>query len=404
VNHPIHHGGNHESLRRRLGLGDAPLLDFSTCLNPLGPPPDAIEAACRAIGEAGRYPEPGSPRLVERLAEHHDVPVDRVIVSAGTTELLGIIGQSLREVLAYHAQALGDAALPLSHLVDPTYGEYRRVSKQNELRAKVWGEHVLGWEQDVLPREANGIFWTGHPDNPTGRAWHRATLEKFVSETLGLLTVVNESLLPFFPDEADRTMIPAAKDRENLLVLRSMSSFYAIPGLRIGYAIAPPDMVTRLRQYQDPWTVPAHAEAAALATLDSPEYREESIKLIAEESSRLVDRLWDIPGLRPAWPDRIRPATAPPLPNFVLVSLTQTDWDSIRLQEALARRGIYVRECSDFPGLEVGALLTGPDQLVATRGQIRVAVRKPDENDRLLSEMADLLASNPPDRPTGPRG
>ncbi len=123
-----------------------------------------------------------------------------------------------------------------------------------------------------------------------------------------------------------------------------------MPGLRVGYAIAPPDMVTRLRQYQDPWTVTAPAEAAALAALDDAEYRERSVDLIAEESRRLVDRLWEIPGLRPAWPDRVRPDSAPPLPNFVLVSLTQTDWDSIRLQEALATRGIFVRECSDFPG------------------------------------------------------
>ena len=396
MNHPIHHGGDPASIRRRFHLGDAPLLDFSASLNPLGPPPAAIEAARRAVGEAGRYPEPGAPKLTGRLAEFHEVPVDRVIVGAGSTELVGLIGQSLREVLAFHAQALGDPSRPLSHLVDPTYGEYRRISKHNELRAKVWGEHVLGWEQDVLPVGANGIFWTGHPDNPTGRAWDRSTLSKFVDETLGLLTVVDEAYLPFLPDEADRTMVGSAVTRENLLVLRSLSSVYALPGLRVGYAIAPPDMVTRLRQYQDPWTLSEAAEAASLAALDDVEYREKTVELLARESRRLVDRLWEIPGLRPAWPDRARPDSAPPLPNFALVSLTQTDWDSVRLHEALARRGLLVRECSDFPGLEVGALLTGPDQLVATRGHLRIAVRNPEENDRLLVELAGLLRSDPP--------
>ena len=396
MKHPIHHGGDPTGIRRRLGLGDAPLLDFSASLNPLGPPPGAIEAARRAIDQAGNYPEPGHPRLASRIAEHHGVPVDRVIVGSGSTELIGLIGQSLREVLAFHAQSLGDPSRPLSHFVDPTYGEYRRVSARNELRAKVWGEHVLGWEQDVLPREANGIFWTGHPNNPTGRAWDRSTLSAFVDETLGLLTIVDEGYLPFLPDEADRTLVGSAASRDNLLVLRSFSSFYAIPGLRVGYAIAPPDMVTRLRQYQDSWTVTAPAEAAALAALDDREYVGRTVELVARESARLVDRLWEISGLRPAWPDRRRPESAPCPPNFVLVSLTQTDWDSIRLHEALARRGLLVRECSDFPGLEVGALLTGPDQLVATRGHIRVAVRTAEENDRLLSELAALLRSDPP--------
>jgi len=396
VNHPISHGGDPAGVRRRLGLGDAPLLDFSTSLNFLGPPPGAIEAARRALDRVDRYPEPGCPRLVERLAEVHGVPAGRIIVGAGTTELIGLIGQSLREVLAYHAQALGDPSRPLAHLVDPTYGEYRRASALNELRAQVWGEHILGWTQDALPRGAAGVFWTGHPDNPTGRAWDRAVLEHFADETLGLLTIVDEAYLPFLADEADRSLVASAATRENVLVLRSFAQFYALPGLRVGYAVAPPDMVTRLRQYQDPWTVTAPAEAAALAAIDDAGYRERSIDRVGRESARLADRLWDIPGLRPARPDRARPHDAPPPAPFVLVSLTRTDWDSAQLRDALARRGFLVRECSDFPGLEVGALITGPDRLVATRGHIRVGVRTPEDDDRLLAALAEVLRSDPP--------
>ncbi len=395
MNIPIQHGGNTSAIRRRLGLGDAPLLDFSVSLNPLGPPDSALEAARSAISQVVSYPEPGSPRLVERLAEFHQVPADRVIVGAGTTELISLVGQSLREVLDFHAQALGDPTKPLAHLADPTYAEYRQVSKHNELRAKVWGEHVLGWEQNVFPVGANGIFWTGHPNNPTGLSWNRSTLLDHVRKTLGLLTIVDEGFLPFFADEAERTLVNSASGLDNLLVLRSFSKFYAMPGLRVGYAIAPPDMVERLRQFQDPWTVSAPAEAAALAALDELEYSQRSKEFIARESVRVMERLWEIDGLRPVWPDRVRPDRASPLPNFLLVSLTQTDWDSGGLQEALAQRGYLVRECSDFAGLEVGALLTGPDQLVATRGQIRIGLKTPEENDRLLDAIEDLLEAGP---------
>jgi threonine-phosphate decarboxylase len=395
VKNPTIHGGDPAGMRRRLGLGPAPLLDFSVSLNPLGPPPKALEAARAAVSEVGSYPEPGSPRLVERLAEFHGVPTDRVVVGAGGTGLMGLIAQSLREVLAFHAEALGDPSRPLAHLVDPTFSEYRRASSLNELRAQVWGEHILGWTQDALPKTAAGIFWTGNPNNPTGRAWDRAPLEAFVDDTLGLLTIVDEAFLPFLPDEAERTLIASVPGRDNLLVIRSFSSFYAMPGFRLGYAIAPPDMVTRLRQYQDPWTVAPPAEAAALACLDDDEYRSRTVELVATESARLIDGLWEIPGLRPAWPDRVRTSGAPGCPNFVLISLTQTDWDSNRLHEALARRGILVRECSDFPGLEVGALITGPDQLVATRGHIRVAVRTAPENDQLLAVLEELMKTAP---------
>jgi threonine-phosphate decarboxylase len=391
----IQHGGNTNAVRARLGLGDRPLLDFSGNINPLGPPPAALAAARAAIGGSGQYPETGCPRLVERLAEFHDVPADRVIVGAGTTELISLIAQSLREVLALHAKELGDPRMPLSHLVEPTYAEYRRASTLNDLRTEVWSKHVLGWSQEFLPRSAAGIFWTGHPNNPTGRAWDRDRLLGLVDDTEALLTVVDEAYLPFLPDEAERTLIGAVPSRSNLLVLRSLTKVYAIPGLRVGYAVASADMVTRLRQFQDPWTVAASAEAAAMAVLDETEYLERTIEYIAAESARVLDYLWDQRGVRPVWPSRDRPEGASPLPNFLLVSLTDTPWSATQVHDALARRGIVVRDCSNYSGLEDGTLLTGPDQLVATRGHLRFGLRSPAENDRLLSVLADVLGSKP---------
>ena len=394
---PTFPGSDPTSVRRRLRLpADAPLVDFAGRANPLGPAPGVVEAAARALAGPIERPEAGSPRLVARLAEVHGVEPRRIIVGAGVAELISLIGQSLRDVLAFHAQALKDLTMPLAHLVDPSSSAYRRASSRNELRAKVWGEHVLGWEQDVFPHAAAGIFWTGHPNNPTGRAWDRATLEEHAAASLGLLTVVDESCLPFFADEAARTMIPVAARRDNVLVLRSLNHFDALPGLRVGYAIAPPDLVTRLRQFQDVGTVPPPAEAAALAALDAVDHRRRTVELIAREAPRLVDRLWDVPQLQPAWPARDRPTDAPPAPPQLLVSLVGTDWTSVQVHEALARRGLLVRECSDFPGLEVGAILTGPNQLVVTGGHLRVAVRTPAENDRLVAALAEVLGSDPP--------
>jgi len=355
-----------------------------------------IAAVHAALERVSAYPEPGTPRLANRLAEYHGVPLDRVIVTAGATELISLIAQSLREVLALHAYERGDPAMPIAHLVEPTYGEYRRASQLNELKLESWGEHVLAWEQEIFPDPAAGIFWTAHPNNPTGHLWDRERLLAKVDGSLGMLTVVDEAFLPFLADESSRSLIASVRDRENLLVFRSLTKIFAIPGLRVGYAIASPDMVIRLKQYQDPWTVTAQAEAAALAALDEVEYLERSVNLIAAESARVAARLWEIPGLRPAWPDRHQGSETPPLPNFLLVSVTETPWNSKQLHEALARRGFLVRECSDFRGLEVGALLTGHNQLVATQGHLRIAVRLPHENDALLAAVAEVLGSEPP--------
>lgn len=388
---PIQHGGNQSAIRARLQLGNRPLLDFSAPLNALGPPPAAIEAARAAVATIDRYPEPGAPRLIEALCGRHGLGPEHLLVGAGTTELIALIGHVLRDSLGRRARELGDPEFPLAHLSEPTYGEYRRTSAQNGLRTKVWGDHILGWVQDDLPEGAEGIFWTGHPSNPTGRAWDRETLLGLADRNPGLLVIVDEAYLPFFPDERERTVVPDVVGRENLLVLRSMTKIYGFPGLRVGYVAGEPSLIERLRRGQPPWSVTTAAEHAAIAALEDDEYLERTIDYIAAESLRLTDRLWDVPGLRPTWPRRERPDWAPPLPNFVLASLIDTPWTSPRLQDLLAHRGLFVRECSNYRGLEPGGRVTGPGLDFPTNGHLRFCVRTPRENDRLIATLAEIM-------------
>jgi threonine-phosphate decarboxylase len=139
------------------------------------------------------------------------------------------------------------------------------------------------------------------------------------------------------------------------------------------------------------------AEHAALASLDDLEYLHRTIDLIASESARLTDGLWDIPGIRPGWPDRHRPATAPPMANFVLATLVDTPWTSVLLQEALARRGLLVRECSNYHPLQAGGVVSLPDGTAfESSGHVRFCVRTPGENDLLLATLADVMSCDPP--------
>jgi threonine-phosphate decarboxylase len=390
---PIQHGGNQANIRARLKLGNRPLLDFSAPLNALGPPPVAVAAVRAATETIDRYPEPNSPRLVERLADFHGVPTDQIIVGAGTTELINLIGQMVRETAGRRRRSFGVPKPPTAHLVEPSYGEYRRTSAQNGMRTKIWDEHVLGWAQETFPEGKRGVFWTGHPNNPSGRAWDRTRLLNLVDRSPSLTTVIDEAYLPFLPDEAKRTLIGATSTRDNLIVLRSMTKIYAFPGLRIGYAVASPDIVAMLRRSQQPWTVTTAAEVAAIAAVDDSDYLRRTVELIRTESARLTERLWDLPGLRPLWPGRQRPSFAPPMANFVVCSLIDTPWTSPQLQDALALRGIFARECSNYRGLEIGSVVTGPGQMHHTRGHLRFCVRNPAENDLLVETLADVMAS-----------
>ncbi len=371
------HGGNPRAVRERLGLGSLPLLDFSVSLNPLGPPPAALDAAREAVARVNRYPVPGCPDLTNRLARLHGLPADHIMVGAGTSELIGLVALAFRE-----------APVPVAHLFEPSYAEYRRASVLGGLTIQGGQGPLLGWTQDDFPTiGSRGIFWTGHPGNPTGRAWDRDVLLRRIDEARGLLTVVDESFLPFFPDEAGRTLAGEIASRENLLVLRSLTKIYAFPGLRIGYALGGPDLLARLRQRQTPWSVSPTAEAAALAALDEGGYLERTRSVVAEEASRMLRRLWDMPGLRPVWPSRQRPGEAPPLPNFLLVSLIGPGPPAGDVHDHLARAGLLVRDASNFPGLEVGAPLPLDDRRIVTRGHLRLAVRTAPENDLLLAAL-----------------
>ena len=208
--------------------------------------------------------------------------------------------------------------------------------------------------------------------------------------------VVDEAYLPFLPDEAERTLVPAVVDRDNLVVLRSMTKIYAIPGLRIGYAVAAPEMIARLRRNQQPWTVTTAAEVAALASLDDDEYLGRTIELIQAEAARLTDRLWDVPGLRPAWPDRDRPGVGPVAaelrprqPGRHALDLdpgSRTPWPAAASWSASA---------PTIAGLEPGSVVTAPGLAIETRGHLRFCVRTPDENDLLLATLTALMSTDP---------
>jgi threonine-phosphate decarboxylase len=396
---PIQHGGDINAVRKRYGLGNRPLIDFSVSINAMGMSPKGWEAARESLNKIERYPVTGCPKMTEFLAEYHDVPKECVIVGAGTTELISLLCESLREPLNRRARELGDPDMALAHLTEPAYAEYRRASSLNQLRPQAYPVHNLRWSQDFFPHNGEGIYWTGHPNNPTGHVWNTDELLGLIDENPDLLTVVDEAYLPFLPDEADRTLVPDVVDRDNLVVMRSMTKFYAMPGLRVGYMIADPEIISRVRHFQEPWTVAAPAEDAAMAVLEDEDYRQKAVDSIVRESKRVLDALWEIPGVRPVWPGAERPGDCAGLPNFLLISVTDPRWTSARAHEALARSGVIVRECTNYKGLEIGSVLTGADgQAVPTQGHLRFAIRSRAENDTLLDTIRSVISQGPPIR------
>jgi threonine-phosphate decarboxylase len=145
-----------------------------------------------------------------------------------------------------------------------------------------------------------------------------------------------------------------------------MTKFFAIPGLRLGYAIGRSDIISRLAALREPWSVNTLAQEAGLASLSDREYLERTLRYLEGERSFLAAGLSNVPGLRP-YPSAV---------NYILVEI-RTGLTSTGLRSALLREGILIRDCANFHGLN--------DRF------FRVAVRTREENGRLLTALAGIL-------------
>ena len=203
--------------------------------------------------------------------------------------------------------------------------------------------------------ERRGLL-LNNPHNPSGRLWHpEAILTQLSSFDVA---IVDEAFMDFLPQEQQYSLISQVQSHENLVVIRSLTKFYSIPGLRLGYAIGHPDRLRRWNNWRDPWSVNVLAAAVGMAVLGDRNFQQQTWDWLDCARTQLYDGLAQQPGLFPL-------ASAA---NFLLV---RTEIPSSQLQQTLLQRHqILIRDCLSFP--ELG------DRY------FRVAIRSLEENQRLL--------------------
>ena len=308
----ITHGGDLFAVARARGSDWRKLLDFSASINPLGPAPAVRQAVIAALDEIVHYPDPYATRLTQALAAHWNVDPDAILTGNGATDLIHFLARVWPQ--------------ETTSLVVPTFSEFHRAWPHAKHVTTVWPDH--------------GLLIVTNPNNPTGQL-------TYVPDRHGP-TLVDESFLEF--TEEPPTV-------HATLRLRSLTKFYAIPGLRAGALIGPPDLIRRLKTHREPWTLNVLAEAAVLASLRDPSHAARTREFVGRESRRMYDHLAKLRGVYPEMPAA----------NFVYATL---DYDASALCRHLLARDMLIRDCSDMPGIEQPA--------------VRVAVRTMAENDRLI--------------------
>lgn len=350
------HGGRALALARELGCPAAAILDFSASLNPLGPAPEALAAAQAALADACHYPESDAASLAVALAVHHDLPGECVLAGAGATEFIYLVPRVLRPRRVL--------------LVEPAFGEYRPALLQAGARIDNFRLAVeTGFRLDPAALRAalhpdTDLVWLANPLNPSGTGYPRELLlelREALPPTVHLL--VDEAFIDFAPTHSVADQVTR---RSNLIVLRSLTKFYALAGLRIGWLAAAPPLAGELAAGREPWRLSTPAIAAGQACLQATALRTATLQampLLRHELSLGLEKL-DC-------------TVFPSVANYLLCRLPDRTPPAGEVAEQLRRQRILVRTCSDFAGLDERFL--------------RLAVRRAADNHQLLAALAGLL-------------
>ncbi len=357
------------------GCAPTSIIDFSASINPLGPPSSVLAAIQSNICFLSQYPDPSYRDLCEVLGKFHNLPPEWILPGNGSAELLTWACRDLSK-------------LKVTYLMTPAFGDYWRSLRAFEAQVLncdlnledkgftfvTLAEGTLGlYEPTTLfdrgrqvggQKSLNSGLLINNPHNPTGRLFVREMLLPYLDKLA--LVVVDEAFMDFLSPKEDQSLIDWVKRYPNLVILRSLTKFYSLPGLRCGYAVGHPDRLRRWQHWRDPWPVNSLAVVAAQAAINDVEFQKQTWQWLAPARAKLFENMCQIPGLAP-----YRSAA-----NFLLVKAEESV--SKMQQRLLKRHKILIRDCLSFP--ELG------DRY------FRVAIRSPAENQTLVNALTDILS------------
>jgi len=344
------HGGNLREAAMRSGLKAEEILDFSVSVNHFAPSGRHREFIEESLAAIPRYPDPEYAALRGKIAARYGIPPSTVIVGNGSTELLYLIPRAL--------------GLKTALVISPAYADYADAvtlagGKVERFFTSADDGFAINFSK-LARRLVEGVdaVFVGNPNNPTGVATAPEQLRQTIRRNPGALFVVDESFADFAPD------VSLLRHPEpNLIIIRSLTKFFGIPGLRIGFAAAPEDTVKKLLPHKEPWTVNCVAETFASKMLDGFMNEPSTLARTAEERLCLSGMLSGITGLK------AHASSA----NFLLVRIEAEKKTAAQVQAALLKKGLLIRDCANFAGLDPYFF--------------RVAVRSAEDNRRLADAL-----------------
>jgi threonine-phosphate decarboxylase len=344
------HGGRVFEAAWRWGIAPEEVNDFSANINPLGPPPGALAAIQRSLAPVNLRTYPDSRAFISAAAEKHGVAPDEIVVGAGSAALIFAVLRALPPATAL--------------VMEPGFDEYFRACAAvgaGVLRLRLAEKN--GFKPDfaalkhIIEARQCDLLILNSPHNPTGRLYAREDLLALLeaAEANDVTVLMDEAFIDYAPQAS---LLHMAASKSRFIVLRSLTKFYAMPGLRVGYAVCAAGMAAAIRDQLDAWPVSTIALDAGQAALGEEVYARETRRINAEAREEFAAALREI-GL----------AVFSSEANFLLGRLPRGSGSE--LARSLESSRILIRRCDSFGGLG--------------DAYIRLAVRMSEDNLRLVS-------------------
>ncbi len=353
------HGGNIYAVARQFGWQPSEITDMSSNINPLGPPAGLMDCLKENLSALTVLPEADGRQTILNFAAYLDIDPERILAGTGTTQFIYALPRVLNSKSAL--------------ILGPTYADYADAFAMHHIACSI----LLAEEsEDFRPDmdhfrqhlEGKDTVVICNPNNPTGRLIPLDDLQHLCLAHPQTNFIIDESYLPFVMGAENESMVNAGA--ENVIVLSSLSKIFKIPGLRIGFIIAIPQMIEKFKTYLTPWSVNGLAQAAvhylAMQRDQIDVFVQNSRLFLETQRKEFYDRFRNAPHVK----------LYPSCTSFVLIQLPSTI-ASEEVWTNLVKEKILIRNCSNFDGL--------------SDRYIRISLKAPETNSMLAEKLIALI-------------
>jgi len=339
-----------EETRRQLGLRE--VIKLASNENPLGPSPKALDAIRKSLKEINRYPDSNGFYLKKKLAKAMNLEPANFVLGNGSDELIDIIIKTFVE--------------PDENIVtaDVTFLEYEIIASVMGCRVKKAPLKYFKYDLDAIKKcidSKTKVIFISNPNNPTGTYATKYEMEDFIKELpQDIILVIDEAYDTFIDVDDFPLTLKYAKNR-NVIILKTFSKAYGLAGLRMGYAIARPEIAAYMEKARQPFNVNLLAQAAAIAALDDKKFLVKTRKVVLEGKNYIYDNL-----------NKLGVSYVPSVANFILIDVGR---DGADVFNRMLNRGVIVRDMKQY-GL---------------KNFIRVTVGTRKENERFVKVLKKIL-------------